>query len=551
MVPITSRDKNLHWNKRLKAVGAFVPIEHVEEAKYEISELLLPEDESMPVSTHDLYLYRFVFVPPEEMLGEDPEPLIAYQSFVNCHRAHTENLKAKLGLHIKVNLDEKLGNALDANLTLRRMILAITVKDKSNPLFGTPLFHSVDFVPDTDKLWLSPQEKPTESGAAVVFTFYKPVEKEARQMVVGLGRYIARMYGSETAKLAFTRAHWRATKGWRYRVSTGTFDRPDSKNLLTTMAYNNNLSAVRRLQNMIMKENEAQQEVEQPSRTTVTARNNTNQSAGETSDRYTDVAELLESTSNREDGSSKAGSQSSTSSHSLTAAVLQQENEMMYRIKQQHQQAQKLVYNNSTVQQVAVQNDTNSVISDLTDESINSADTDSQPSLSSVQSATTMEQSKGQGKAKINFNFNILNKIITPSMSFQQAKATAEAYFSHKLNHETSNKDRILHHFLDQKFLEYKAMIEANEEGMKTDEEGGKVLDQQLDQASNNSDLSPSVESFESQLCHEQKIDTIPSIPVTQEGDAESSNITHPNIHMDNKLPVEGIVSSQNTDKSE
>ena len=152
MVPVSSADKNLPWNKRLKAIGAFVPIENTDEAKYALSDLLLPEDDAFPISTVDLYLYRFVFIPPEDTLGEDPEPLLAFQSFVHRHRAHTENLKAKLCPHIKVNLDERLSNKLDSMLTLRRMILAITVKEKANPLFGNPLFHSVDFVPDTNKL---------------------------------------------------------------------------------------------------------------------------------------------------------------------------------------------------------------------------------------------------------------------------------------------------------------------------------------------------------------------------------------------------------------
>ena len=44
LVPITSSDKHLHWNKRLKAIGVFVPIQHLDEAKYKISELLVPEE---------------------------------------------------------------------------------------------------------------------------------------------------------------------------------------------------------------------------------------------------------------------------------------------------------------------------------------------------------------------------------------------------------------------------------------------------------------------------------------------------------------------------
>ena len=44
LVPIKSTDNHLHWNKQLKAMRDFVPIEHVDKVKYEISYLFLPEE---------------------------------------------------------------------------------------------------------------------------------------------------------------------------------------------------------------------------------------------------------------------------------------------------------------------------------------------------------------------------------------------------------------------------------------------------------------------------------------------------------------------------
>ena len=61
MVPTTSADKHLHWNKRLKAIGAYIPVQHVDEAKYKISELLLPDGDSLEAQ-QNLYLDRYVFV---------------------------------------------------------------------------------------------------------------------------------------------------------------------------------------------------------------------------------------------------------------------------------------------------------------------------------------------------------------------------------------------------------------------------------------------------------------------------------------------------------
>ena len=55
-----------------------------------------------------LYLERFVFLPPEDTLGDEPETLIAYQSFVMRHRSHMEHLKQKPTIHIKVNLNHMI-----------------------------------------------------------------------------------------------------------------------------------------------------------------------------------------------------------------------------------------------------------------------------------------------------------------------------------------------------------------------------------------------------------------------------------------------------------
>ena len=431
LVPITSSDKNLPWNKRLKAVGVYVPIQYVDEAKFEISELLLPEE--TPSNTFP-YLERFVFLPPEDTLGDDPEPLIAYQSFVMRHRSHMEHLKCKPSVHMKIDLDHIIPSQSDPTLTLRKIILGITVKDKSNPLFGTPLFHSVDFTPDINKLWIP--NKPPDIKAAVIFTFYEPVKNEAQQMVVGLGRYVARMYGSEIAKHCFNHAHWKATKGWRYRSRTGTFDRPDTKNLLTTMAYDNNLSAIRRLQQISLT-NRATEAPAAPTSTTTSP----HQSSQEVSDRYNDVAALLQDTGSVDNSTNSSGGSG------LTEAVIQQENDMMARIREQRSQAQKLVYKGTAIQNVHV-NEDQSVVSNLTDKSTDTLEAESTGSCDSIKSESTTNSQQGQMK----FNQSLLSEIITPSMTYDEAITTAEAYFKHRVNRETSNKDRILHTFLATKF---------------------------------------------------------------------------------------------------
>ena len=172
-----------------------------------------------------------------------------------------------------------------------------------------------------------------------------------------------------------------------------------------------------------------------------------NQSTAETADRYTDVSELLQDTDNAE------LSQSNSSATSFTEAVLQQENEMIQRIRHERQIAQQLVYRENSVQKVEVPEDY-SVISMLTDtSSIDESNSGESASLSSVISTSTNEDpQQPKNKAKIKFNYDILRKIIPPKMTYAEALKTAEAYFSHKVNRETVNKDRILYSFLAERF---------------------------------------------------------------------------------------------------
>ena len=165
-----------------------------------------------------------------------------------------------------------------------------------------------------------------------------------------------------------------------------------------------------------------------------------NQSTTESADRYNDVAELLQETGSVDNSTTSSGVSG------ITETVLQQENEMMEKIREQRRQAQKLVYKGSVVQKVQVQED-QSVVSMLTDTSNNISKEESVQSYSSVTSGSTTS-----AKGQIKFTHTLLNEIITPTMSYQEAMDTAEAYFTHRVNRETSTKDRVLHTFLASKY---------------------------------------------------------------------------------------------------
>lgn len=72
--------------------------------------------------------------------------------------------------------------------------------------------------------------------------------------------------------------------------------------------------------------------------------------------------------------------------------------------------------------------------------------------LQSYSDKTVAVDSKKAPKAKFQFTEELLNRIITSTMSKEEVRLTAEAYFSHKVNQETSQKDMVLQTFLDQRF---------------------------------------------------------------------------------------------------
>ena len=316
-------------------------------------------------------------------------------------------------------------------------------------------------------------------------------------MVVGLGRYVARMYGSDIAKQCFTQQHWRATKGWRYRSKTGSFDRPDTKNLLTTMAFDNNLSSICRLQQLSLSTKPQELTSADPTPTPAHQRPTTNQSTTESADRYNDVAGLLQDT-----GSTGTSDSSSSGLSGLTEAVLQKENDMMVKIREQRNQAHKLTFREAKVHHINISED-QSVVSRLTEQSQGSSDEESLSSHESINSHST-----SGSKGKIRFNVTILDKIIKPNMSYTEALSTAEAYFSHKVNREKSTKDMILHNYLDQKFPEHRQREKqgGDRDNPDIEEEDMSQIDKQLSVVVAENNHPPDEQQDESDNSNQQEM---------------------------------------------
>ena len=444
LVPVTKEDKDQHWNKRLKAVGAFVPISHLAEAKYELSEMLLQANEE---SEQDVPTYtdRYIFVPPEETLGPDPDVQIAYKSFVARHRTHTNMIVAESSVYISINIDKKVKIRDGTRLTLRRMILAILVKDRDSPLYNSPLFHSVDFCSDTSKMWMG--KGYGKEGAAYLFTFYKPVAAFAKEMVAGLGRYIAKIYGSELAKMSFDNRYWGATKGMKYHSSTHTFSTKQNKDMKKNFAFDSNLSTIRLLQNMELVEADNARSQRQLDTNQSNHQSQANgQDAAESHPRYNDVNSLLDDAS-LDTITENTGESASTSS--LTRQALQEEIEAINRIREADRLLQQqLMHPDRTVHNVQMDHeDSESVLSSLTKHS-NNEDDNSLTTVDSVSSFLTVG-TVSMATSKHSLTMAKLESLIEPGMSEQEIRDRVNAYHAKKKLEQELNKEKLLQEYMD------------------------------------------------------------------------------------------------------
>ena len=74
------------------------------------------------------------------------------------------------------------------------MILNIKSQSKDDTN-GLPLFQGIDFCADTKEIYID--RIKGQGGSAHVFSFYKIFEAKARQMVTGLGVFLADKYGTD------------------------------------------------------------------------------------------------------------------------------------------------------------------------------------------------------------------------------------------------------------------------------------------------------------------------------------------------------------------
>ena len=246
------KQKRTEWKNRKKAISVHVPTAKKNIASTKIAEVF------EPLSSHEKlfnkipsFTHRFLFTPSENSMP-DADSAKAYKKLVSRHHTHFTMLKASLATDIEKDIDNRILTDKGIFLSLREMILSIK-SNQNGPTKGLRLFHSIDFTPDSSKIWFNGQKGP--GGAGHVFSYYKQMSGEALQMMKGLGVYLANLYGSSPIAQCFDNDHWTATDGWSWDKYNKKFITPESRQLRANINHDPN-AIMMRLAEMEMEEEE-------------------------------------------------------------------------------------------------------------------------------------------------------------------------------------------------------------------------------------------------------------------------------------------------------
>ena len=105
MIAVNDSNKDKKWNKRVKALGIYVPTKNTNVAISLLGKLLEAEEENKKFLP--TYINRFLYVPPKDMI-DNYDSRIAYNSVITRHRIHQKSLQAKFTTDIKIDIDKEL-----------------------------------------------------------------------------------------------------------------------------------------------------------------------------------------------------------------------------------------------------------------------------------------------------------------------------------------------------------------------------------------------------------------------------------------------------------
>ena len=233
-----SKEIKTPWKDRIKALSVYVPTQQAAMATSKIANLFMPLPFYKNKDRIPLFAERYLFTRNEYEMTDIPSKK-QYKTLLSRQKFHNRNLTAVMNYDFETELDETFIVPSGKELTLRQMILTITSKAKGVGK-SARLFRSIDFCADTKELWIGNRKGP--GGAAYVYTFYKQFEGEARQMIKGLGTYLASIFGSSSIVPLFSEDHWEATDGWTWDRVRHQFNTPEAQQLSANIHFDPNIA---------------------------------------------------------------------------------------------------------------------------------------------------------------------------------------------------------------------------------------------------------------------------------------------------------------------
>ena len=259
LISVDDKQTSLPWNERLKAIGVYVPTEFRDIGLMVIGEELEP-DFNDPINIPD-FTDKFLFIEPQWTTKGNKSKDLYYKDILNRHDNHMDALRAEVSYGIHVDLDREFQCYENFGVSLRDIVLDLTVSDANNEFHGDRLFHSIDYVSDSSNLWIENKNGP--GGSCVVFTYYNEVANEADTMIRGLGKFIVHQHGKEIAARMFTANHFRANRGYRWDDDLKRFSTPNIRRMKSNLKKDNNLNAIHKLQRIRKAKETAKKEEEE------------------------------------------------------------------------------------------------------------------------------------------------------------------------------------------------------------------------------------------------------------------------------------------------
>ena len=246
MVSVTEADSNLPWLQRARAVGIYVPTPFKDIAVNIVGKAFEASMDSQ-VNVPDL-TDKFLFMEPERMYKGSKNKEIYYAKMVERHKIHNDSLVAEPSYAIQVDLDKIFNVDPSANckefkrLCIRDILLDLKVETPDHPMYGTNLFHSVDYFSDSSNLWLNGEK--CDGNACCVFTYYEVNASEASTMVKGMGKMVLKEFGEDTASEAFSLNHFKGNSGYRWSTALRRFSTPALRRMKANKSFDHNLPAI-------------------------------------------------------------------------------------------------------------------------------------------------------------------------------------------------------------------------------------------------------------------------------------------------------------------